>query len=145
MSHKQTNISPIEKIISILSYLTMGIIGFVWILIAHFSGKKLRYFLMYNIVQSMIISIFLAIFRLILNIIFSIMAIIPILNIIAAKINYLISVRILFIPILKLSFNIIEIIIYLLLIYILIGIFIGKIFYVPYLSKLICKLLKSYN
>ncbi len=144
MQHK-INISPIEKIISIFSYLTMGIIGLIWILVAHFAKKKLRYFLIYNIVQSMIISIFLAILKLVLNIVFSILAIIPFINILAAKINYIISVRILILPILNLSFNIIEIIIYLLLLYIIIGIFIGKIFFIPYLTNFVNNMLKSYN
>ncbi len=145
MQHSNTKVSPIEKIISTLSYLTMGIIGLVWLLIAHYSKKKLRYFLMYNIVQSMIIAIFLAIFKLAINILFSILSIIPLINIITAKLNYIISVRILIIPIFNLSFNIIEIIIHLILIYIIIGILMGKIFFIPYLTNIINKLLKSYN
>lgn len=145
MQHSNTKVSPIEKIISTLSYLTMGIIGLVWLLIAHYSKKKLRYFLMYNIVQSMVIAIFLAIFKLAINILFSILSIIPLINIITAKLNYIISVRILIIPIFNLSFNIIEIIIHLILIYIIIGILMGKIFFIPYLTNIINKLLKSYN
>ena len=145
MQHNSIKNLPIEKIISILSYLTMGIIGLVWILIAHFSKKKLRYFLMYNIVQSMLISIFLAIFKLILNILFSILSLIPFINIITAKLNYIMSVRILIFPIFNLSFNIIEIIIHLILIYIIIGTLMGKIFFIPYLTNMLRKLLKSYN
>ena len=60
MLHKPQTIMPIEKIISILSYLSMGIIGLVWFLIAKLSGKNLKYFLMYNISQSMVIAIILA-------------------------------------------------------------------------------------
>ena len=47
MQHNSIKVSPIEKIISILSYFTMGIIGLVLLLIAHFAKKKIRYFLMY--------------------------------------------------------------------------------------------------
>ena len=145
MQHNLIKISPIEKIISILSYATMGIIGLIWLLIAHFAKKKLRYFLMYNIVQSMIIAIFLAILKLALNIVFSIFALIPFINVITAKLNYIMSVRILILPVFNLSFNIIEILIHLLLIYIIVGIAMGKIFFVPYLSNIMNKLLKSYN
>lgn len=145
MQHNFFKVSPIEKIISILSYITMGIIGLVWLLIAHFSKKKLRYFLMFNIVQSMIIAIFLAILKLTLNIIFSILSIVPFINIIAAKLNYIISVKILIFPILNLSFNVIEIILYILLIYIIMGVLTSRIFYIPYLTSLISKLLKTYN
>ena len=145
MQHNSIKVSPIEKIISILSYFTMGIIGLVLLLIAHFAKKKIRYFLMYNIIQSMVIAILLAILKLTLNIIFSILALIPFINIITAKLNYIMSVRILILPIFNLSFNIIEIIIHLILLYIIFGIIMGKIFFVPYLTNFISKLLKSYN
>ncbi len=145
MQHNTVKVLPIEKIISVLSYFTMGIIGLVWLLIAHFAKKKLRYFLMYNIIQSMVIAILLAILKLTLNIIFSILALIPFINIITAKLNYIMSVRILILPIFNLSFNIIEIIIHLILLYIIIGIIMGKIFFIPYLTNFISKLLKSYN
>lgn len=145
MQHNQVNVLPIEKIISILSYLSMGIIGLLWLILSYFMKKRLRYFLMYNITQSMVIAIFLAILKLTLNIIFSIFAIIPFLNILAAKINYIISVKILTLPMLNLSFNIFEIILHILLIYIIIGIFSGRIFYIPYLTNLISRLMKSYN
>ena len=140
MQHNSIKVSPIEKIISILSYFTMGIIGLVWLLIAHFAKKKIRYFLMYNIIQSMVIAILLAILKLTLNIIFSVLALIPFINIITAKLNYIMSVRILILPIFNLSFNIIEIIIHLIF-----GVIMGRIFFVPYLTNFISKLLKSYN
>ena len=145
MQHNSIKVSPIEKIISILSYFTMGIIGLVLLLIAHFAKKKIRYFLMYNIIQSMVIAILLAILKLTLNIIFSILALIPFINIITAKLNYIMSVRILILPIFNLSFNIIEIIIHLILLYIIFGVRMGRIFFVPYLTNFISKLLKSYN
>lgn len=145
MQHNSIKVSPIEKIISILSYFTMGIIGLVLLLIAHFAKKKIRYFLMYNIIQSMVIAILLAILKLTLNIIFSILALIPFINIITAKLNYIMSVRILILPIFNLSFNIIEIIIHLILLYIIFGVIMGRIFFVPYLTNFISKLLKSYN
>ncbi len=143
MQHSTIKVLPIEKIISILSYISMGIVGLVWLLIAHYTKKKLRYFLMYNIVQSMVIAIFLAIFKLTLNILFSILSLIPFLNIIIAKLNYIMTVRILVIPIFNLSFNIIEIVIYLMLLYIIIGILVSRIFFIPFLTNLLYKLLKQ--
>ena len=71
MPHSNNIISPIEKIISVLSYVTMGIAGLLWLILAYFLKKKLRYFLMYNIAQSMIIAIILAIFKLLTDIILS--------------------------------------------------------------------------
>ena len=50
-------------------------------------------------------AILLAILKLTLNIIFSILALIPFINIITAKLNYIMSVRILILPIFNLSFK----------------------------------------
>lgn len=146
MSHNfQHNVLPIEKIISAFSYITMGIVGFLWIIIAHLMKKRLKYFLMYNIVQSMFIAIFLAIFKLIIDIFLSIISLIPFIDFVAAIINILISFKILTIPFLHMSFTIIELFIYSLLIYLIWGISIGRIFYVPFLTGIMQKVMKSYN
>ena len=77
MQHNSTKVLPIEKIISILSYLTMGIVGLFFIIIAFLKKQKVKFFLMYNIAQSMVISIFLALIKLGLGIILEIIAKIP--------------------------------------------------------------------
>lgn len=141
MQHSQ--ISPIEKIISITSYFTTGIVGLVWVIIAYILKKKIRFFLMYNIVQSMVIGIFLAIFSLIFNILFSIFAIIPFLGTLAAKINYYLSIKI--ISIFSLSFNIIELFLTIFLVYISIGVIMNRIFYIPILTGIIKSVMKKYN
>ena len=66
MLHNTSKVNLLEKIISVLSYITMGIVGLIWIIIAHFYKKSLKYFLMYNITQSMVIAIILAILKLFL-------------------------------------------------------------------------------
>src|SRR5574344_60658 len=47
----------IEKIIAALSYLTMGLVGFVWLLIAFFNKTGIKPFLRYHIFQSIFLSI----------------------------------------------------------------------------------------
>ena len=89
VQHNSVKILPIEKIISILSYLTMGIVGLIWFIIAHFLKQKLKFFLMYNIAQSMVISIFLALIKIGLDIILSILAKIPFLRPIPSQANYI--------------------------------------------------------
>ncbi len=144
MQHN-SDVLPIEKIIAVLSYLTMGIIGLIWFIIAHSLKKRLRFFLMYNISQSIIISIFLAIFKLIADIILPIIALIPFIDIIAACINFIISIKVLTIPFLNLSFSLFEIFLHILLLYIIAGIAAGRIFYVPYLTDFTAKIMKSYR
>lgn len=137
-------VSLIEKIISILSYLTMGIVGVIWFLIAYFSNKRLRYFFMYNIVQSMIIAIILTLIKLGLGIILSILAKIPILDFIAAVVYYIVSFSIIRLYPLGLAFSLFQIILFLLLAYIIAGVVIGRIFYVPFLSDFMNKAMKNY-
>lgn len=145
MQHNSHSILPIEKIISAFSYITMGIVGFVWIILAYVLKKRLKYFLMYNIVQSMIIAIFLAIFKLAVDIVLSIISLIPFIDFIAALLNIVISFKILTIPFLHMSFTLIELFIYCLLIYIIWGITNGRIFYIPFLTGIMQKIMKSYN
>lgn len=145
MSHNISKVNLLEKIISVLSYATMGIIGLLLIIVAHISKKSLKYFLMYNITQSMVIAIILAILKLFLDIVLSILGLIPLLSYIAAIFNYIISVKIIRIYGIGLSFTIFELFVFILLAYIIAGVLVGRIFYVPALSSMMQKLMKKYN
>ena len=105
MNNNNEPVLPIEKIISILSYLTMGIVGLVWLIIAYYIKKKPKYFLAYNIYQSIIISVFLAIFKLLIGLILSVIALIPFLDFIVALFNLIISLKIITLPIFHFSFS----------------------------------------
>lgn len=139
-------VSGIEKIISVLSYFTMGFAGILWIFLAYILKRRLRYFLMYNIIQSMIISLSLAIIGLTLNIIFSIIAKIPFLDFIVAVINLVVSLKVLTIyrPF-EMSFSLFQIFIYIIILYITAGIIAGRILYVPFLTDLMNKVMKKYG
>ena len=141
MQRKTFTAAPAEKVISILSYFTMGIAGLIWILIAYFLNKRLKFFLMYNAYQSILIAIFLALMNLIFNIIFQIMAILPGFNKIAININIFLQNRI---NIFALSFNITETVVFLLLLYISIGVTAGRIFYVPVLTTIMKRIMRPY-
>ncbi len=145
MQHSNNFVSPIEKIISVLSYITMGIAGLLWFILAYFLKKKLRYFLMYNITQSMTLAIILAIFKLLTDIILSLIAKIPFLDFIVAVFNIIISFKLIRISSIGLSFTIFEIFLFILLSYIIFGIILGRIFYIPYLSDFMKKVMKTYK
>ena len=55
----KTNDTPymIERIVAAASYLTMGMAGFIWLLITLFTKARLKPFLLYHIVQSIMISL----------------------------------------------------------------------------------------
>ncbi len=145
MQHNVIKANLLEKIISALSYMTMGIVGLIWIIIAYSNKKNLKYFLMYNISQSMLIAVLLAIFKISLDIVLSILARIPVLSYIAAIFNYIISVKIIRIYGLGVSFTVFELLVFVLLSYIIVGIILGRIFYVPVLTSTMQKIMKKYR
>ncbi len=142
MQPSTRNIAPAEKAVSVLSYFTMGIAGLIWILIAYFLNKRLKFFLMYNAVQSMLISVFLALLNIVLTIILQIITVIPALNRIGINISIFLQQRF---NLLGLSFNITEIFVFIVLLYISTGIILGKIFYVPCLTRIMKKIMKEYR
>jgi hypothetical protein len=71
--------------------------------------------------------------------------VIPFLSYVTAIFNYIISIKIIRIYGLGLSFTLFELIVFILLSYIIAGIIIGRIFYIPMLTSLMQKLMKRYN
>ena len=49
--------APIERIIAPLSYITMGMVGFIWLIIGLFTKARLKPFLQYHIFQSIFIAL----------------------------------------------------------------------------------------
>lgn len=66
-----------EKIFSALSYITMGFVGFVLLIVSHIQKKQLSSFARYHIFQSLFISILFYVFNLVFSIIYNSVGIIP--------------------------------------------------------------------
>ena len=73
---------PIERILSVGTYLTAGGVGFVWLIIAALMKKQVTQFLMYHIMQSIFISIGFFLLSILANLLLVIIYRIPLLNII---------------------------------------------------------------
>ena len=113
----------IEKIVSSLSYLTMGMVGFVWLIIGLFTKARLKPFLQYHIFQSIFISIGFTIIAMLVGWISNILSVIPFINKIVAQINFMLNMPI-FIG-------------YSFLFYLAIQAFRGKYSYIPWISEII--------
>lgn len=123
--------APIERIIAPLSYLTMGMVGFVWLIIGLFTGARLKHFLQYHIFQSIFISLGFTVIALFLGWISNILSVIPFINKIVAQISFLLNMPLLF------EYSFIQILIYGLSIYLAITSFMGKFSYIPWVSDII--------
>ena len=78
---------PIERLIAVASYLTVGGAGFVWLIIAAFMRKQVTPFLMYHIMQSIFLSILFFLISVLGNLILVIIYRIPIINLIPVLLN----------------------------------------------------------
>ena len=74
------SINPIERIISSASYLTAGMAGFLWWILALLMKKSVKPFLIYHIMQSIFLSIAYFLFIELYKLIFIILVKIPLIN-----------------------------------------------------------------
>lgn len=122
---------PIEKIISSLSYLTMGLVGFIWLIIGLFTQARLKPFLQYHIFQSIFISLGFTVISIFIGWLSNILSIIPFINKIVAQVSFLLNMPFLF------EYSILQIIIYGFIIFLAVTSFMGKYSYIPWVSDII--------
>lgn len=121
----------IERIIASLSYMTMGMVGFIWLIIGLFTKASLKPFLKYHIFQSIFISLGFAVLSIFVGWISNILSFIPFINKLVAQINFLLNMPLIF------DYSILQTVIYVFLIYLAITSFVGKFSYIPWISDII--------
>ena len=124
-------VSVLEKIIGIGTYLTAGFIGFIWIILAVVSKNTLKPFLRYHIYQSIFLSILYFLFSTFVNLLLNILSYVPFVKIVVGHISFYLSV-----PIIA-HLSIISLIILLVEIYLIIGVVKNKYSYIPWVSDVI--------
>lgn len=121
----------IERIIASLSYLTMGMVGFIWLIIGLFTKASLKPFLKYHIFQSIFISLGFAVLSIFVGWVSNILSFIPFINKLVAQINFLLNMPLIF------DYSILQTVIYAFLIYLAVTSFAGKFSYIPWISDII--------
>lgn len=121
----------IERLVAALSYLTMGMVGFVWLIIGLFTKASLKPFLKYHIFQSIFISLGFAVISIFVGWVSNILSFIPLINKLVAQINFLLNMPLIF------DYSLLQTLIYAFLIYLACTSFIGKYSYIPYVSDII--------
>jgi len=81
-------ISIEDRVVSGLSFLSYGLIGFIWIIVSHIRGKSLSSFARFHIFQSIMFFIGVYVITLILNIFLGFVQIMPFIGSIVANIVY---------------------------------------------------------
>lgn len=121
----------IERIVVALSYLTMGLIGFIWMILGAFTKSQISSFTKYHIFQAIFISIALFLINYLLGMICDVLSIIPFLKVLIQQIYYIFNVPII------LNYSVIQVLMYLFLAYLMITSALGIYTYVPFISDVI--------
>lgn len=122
-------VSMKDKIISGLTYLTSGVVGFIWIIITYLRRDRLSGFTRFHIFQSIFIYILLYVLGLVFNILTGFVQIIPIIGPLTVNLVYFFRDA----PIV-LGFSVINFAIITLTVYLSIFAFMGKIGEVPWVT-----------
>ena len=91
-----------ERIIAVATYLTMGFVGFVWLIIVLIRRSQLTRFLQYHIFQSIFISLAYVLLCYILGLTMNILSFVPFINVLVAQIALFLNAPLIF------SFSIIQ-------------------------------------
>lgn len=121
----------IERIVAALTYLTMGMVGFVWLIIGLFTKARLKPFLQYHIFQSIFISLGVAVLSIFVGWLSNLLSVIPFINKVVAQINFLLNMPLIF------DYSILQTVIYVFLAYLAVTAFMGKFSYIPWVSDVI--------
>lgn len=121
----------IERIVAALSYLTMGMVGFIWLIIGLFTNARLKPFLQYHIFQSIFISLGFAVLSILVGWVSNLLSVIPFINKVVAQINFLLNMPLIF------DYSLLQTAIYAFLAYLAITSFMGRFSYIPWISDII--------
>ena len=126
-------INPMERIISAASYLTAGLAGFLWLILAAILKKTVKSFLMYHIMQSIFISIVYFLFIELYKLLFVILVKIPLINSLFLFFN-----SVVFNPLpLFWGMSLMQVFTSAVILYLIITSFMGMYSYIPYISNII--------
>ena len=130
MQHRK-EVQPIEKIIAALSYLTSGLVGFVWLILGAILKLGIRPFLLYHIYQSIFLSVLFFIVNLGLKIVLDILSAIPLIGQLVSTLTFLFTTSIFG------GLSIINLAIFSVILYLTITSLMGKYSYLPWVSNII--------
>jgi uncharacterized membrane protein len=121
----------IERLVSCLTYPTMGMIGFLWLILGLFTKSEFSYFSKFHIYQSIFLSIAYFLLSQIIAFLSNIASYIPLINKLVAQITFYFNMPLLF------GYSVLQIVVYGTITYLAVFAFMGKFSYLPYVSEII--------
>ena len=123
--------SILDRLIAAATYISMGMVGFVWLIFCAVTKTNLKSFLKYHIFQSFFLVMAYFLFNIFVNLVVSILGIIPLINILVYKILFFFTAPIVF------GYSIISFALLFVMVYLVITSLQGKYSYVPWFSNII--------
>lgn len=124
-----------DKLISVASYFTMGLAGFIYLIVLTLQKATMKSFLKYHIMQSIFVSILLYVITLVIQIIVGVAQHVPVVNDIIRVTLTLLMGPIVF------GFSVVNVLVVCLIIYLSVGAIMSKYSYIPWVSDNIKQML----
>lgn len=131
LRNSSTKVYLIERLIAALTYVTMGMAGFVWLIICAVTKSSLRPFLKYHIFQSFFLVMAAFLINVFVGFIVSILGVIPYINMLVYKLLFFFTAPMVF------GYSIVNFGILVVMAYLVITSIQGKYSYVPWISNII--------
>ena len=127
----ENNGTTLEKIISAVTYPTAGLAGILWQIFCVMTKRPMSKFVIFNIYQSVFLAILLYLIFVISGLAYNLLVMIPLVNVLVNFINLLFNSTIIY------DFSILQIILYVVYIYLIGFSLFGKYAYLPWVSDII--------
>ena len=95
-SYQQNIPSMSERVIAVLSYVTSGIVGIIWLLLAALAKSNLKPFLKYHIMQSIFLMLLYYLVAHLLIFVLNILTYVPFFNAIISTLNFFLNISLFF-------------------------------------------------
>jgi len=131
VKYVQNQPSLIEKIIAGLSYITLGTVGFIWLIIGIFTKNTLKPYLQYHIFQSIFLAIGYFLLSHLLGMVMNILSMIPFVGGLIMGITYYLNMPLIF------EYSLIQMVCYTIIAYLVVTSAQGQFSYIPWVSEII--------
>lgn len=127
----ENNETPLERIISALTYMTGGLAGIIWQIFCVMTKRPMSKFVIFNIYQSIFLAILIFLVLTIAGLTYNLLVMIPFVNVVANYFALLINAPVLY------GFSVLHSVIFLMYLYLIIFSLIGRYAYLPWVSDII--------
>ena len=130
-SNYSKSVSLLERLIAAATYVSMGMVGFVWLIFCAVTKTNLKPFLKYHIFQSFFLVMGCFLLNIFTNLVVSILSVIPFINMLVYKLLFLFTAPIAF------GFSIVSFCVLVVMVYLVLTSLQGRYSFIPWISNII--------